>query len=84
MQNYTKRKFILIFFVLLLNASTLVSFAAYDVVRATTIEEKKEGLFIDENTEAQMYEDADLERIDTQEDLSSIIERKFKKFFKKD
>jgi len=62
-----RKKILTILLAMTLYISAGSCHAAYDVVRATTVQESQEGLFID-TQKPEMYEEADFEQIDTQED----------------
>lgn len=83
MQIYIKTKNILILLLVFFACfSCSTSYAVYDVVKATTYSEKTIVNDV-RMMEPEMYDGAEFEKIEPQEDLASIIERKFKKIFKK-
>ena len=83
MQIYIKTKNIIILLLVFFACfSCGASYAVYDVVRAQTYTEMKINKEQQE-TEPEVYDDADFEKNEPQEDLANIIERKFRKIFKK-
>lgn len=62
---------------------SLPSFAAYDVIKATTMLDGAELVEDIDNEAPVMYEGAEFEHIDPNEDLASIIEKKVRKIFKR-
>ena len=83
LQIYIKTKNILILLLVFFACfSCGASYAVYDVVKAKTYKEVKSESNKEELV-PEVYEGADFEKIEPQEDLANIIERKFRNIFKK-
>lgn len=82
----SKKIILLAFFIILsLQIKFCTSYAAYDVVKATTITDEKNVSFMsDDNIQPEMYDGADFDVIESQKnDIGQAIEKKFNKIFKK-
>ena len=89
LQRYIKKRNIFVFLLgLLLCFVKNTSYAAYDVVRATTEKEYSNSKLIDADefedvTSDEVYEGTYKNSVDVQDDLYSLLEKKIRKIFKK-
>lgn len=79
-----RKRLLIVFFAFFLNAACLSCFGAYDVVKATTVKEVKQGLFqLEYDDEPEMYDGADIDRIENLNNEETFFEKKLKQIFKR-
>lgn len=67
-----------------MNAACLSCFGAYDVVKATTVKEVKQGFFQHEyEDEPESFVENDFDRVDDLSNQETFLEKKLKKIFKR-